>query len=153
MSKLLIVCHGNINRSPLAAAILSQYPHLEIRQGRLKFGHRDEPASRKMRDAATELGLNLEGHRSRDITLEDIAWADGVIYMDSGNLKRLQAMVQETPQSETMQAHCLAHFGDPPRTRIPDPAFIARGTQEFHDVVLLIKHCAERLAESLAPRS
>jgi protein-tyrosine-phosphatase len=106
-----------------------------------------------MRDAATELGLNLEGHRSRDITLEDIAWADGVIYMDSGNLKRLQAMVQETPQSETMQAHCLAHFGDPPRTRIPDPAFIARGTQEFHDVVLLIKHCAERLAESLAPRS
>jgi protein-tyrosine-phosphatase len=147
--KLLVICHGNINRSPLAAAVLAQHDHIEVRQGRLKFGHRLEKASKKMRDAAAKIGIDLSKHRSRDITLEDIEWADAVIYMDAGNLKRLNEFVAGTEHAGNMQVFCLAEFDDPPGNRIPDPAFIARDTPEFAAVVELIVRSAHGLADSV----
>lgn len=154
MTRVLVVCHGNINRSPLCAAVLARHPELEVRQAALKSWRRpdwrDEPASKKMRDAAIELGLNLERHRSTAISQELLRWAQIVIYMDGGNKARLEAMLDEAGDFTT-ELRCLGEFADPPVGRIPDPAFIKRGP-EFHDVVLLIYRASEALGKKLIAR-
>lgn len=142
--KVLVVCHGNINRSPLCAAILrEQQPSWEVREAALKAWEKPswkpERASKKMRDAALELGFNLEAHRSTAITAELLSWADAVIFMDQGNYKRAKAIEEQTG-IRVKALYCLASFEG--KSRIPDPAFIARGTQEFHDVVKLIHDCS-----------
>lgn len=151
MSRILVLCHGNINRSPLAAAVLRTYPGLEVKEAALKSWNnrawKPERASRKMRDAALELGFNLEEHRSTAIYPALYGWADTVVYMDGGNLKRLDAFLEQ--HGFAGKCVCLGHYGTPPVSRIPDPAFIKRGTQEFHDVVQLIVSCSHGLGKKL----
>jgi protein-tyrosine-phosphatase len=149
MTSILVLCHGNINRSPLAAAVLAQNPRLSVRQGRLKFGHRLEKAAKKMREAAAPLGLDLSAHRSRDVTLDDLLWADIIVYMDAGNRKRLIEFAGEHWDRIAERTVCLGVFANPQRDRIPDPAFIKKGSPKFAEVVDLIKTCSEELSRRL----
>lgn len=149
--RVLVVCHGNVNRSPLCAAILRrERPDWEVREAALKSwkkpAWKPERASKKMRDAALELGINLEEHRSTAISEELLRWAQVIVYMDQGNYKRLSAMVDELIVSgyQMTSLGSYASVG-----RIPDPAFIARGTREFHDVVQLIDRASRSLAKDL----
>ena len=76
---------------------------------------------------------------------------DIVIYMDGGNLKRLQAFVGVNVAP--LHWHCLGEFADPPVHRIPDPGFQAKGSQEFKDTVHLIANATLNLAKVIAKRS
>ena len=148
-TQVLVVCHGNINRSALCAAILqSAAPDaLEVRQGGFVNGGRR--ASKKMRDAAlAHLSIDLDAHRSRIITREDLRWAHRVIYMDGGNLKRLQEMMPNGEPYEHQAWICLGHHHDPHRDRIPDPNYLPRG-EEFDAVVHMIDNASRRLAKNL----
>lgn len=136
MRKVLVLCHGNINRSPLCAQILKSSGEGKFEIKSAGFVNPGRKASKKMRDAAAELGYNLEYHRSQLITKELVEWADLVILMDGGNQKRYSDFCNCGESMKKVRA--LGLYASPPVTRIPDPAFIARGTPEFHDVVQLI---------------
>ena len=84
---VLVVCQGNICRSPLAAALLSRKESLNVR-GR-GFGPSDKKSPKKIRVYAESIGINLDKHRSQQITQNDVDWADVVIYMDNANYKKL----------------------------------------------------------------
>lgn len=149
--KVLVVCHGNINRSPLCAAVLRrERPDWEIREAALKAWQKPswkpERAAKKMRDAAIEYGIDLEAHRSRAIELDDLEWADNVIFMDQGNYARLQALRPDGPGGGKGW-HCLGGFVG--KSRIPDPAFMRRGSNEFADVVQLILNASTEAARKL----
>lgn len=150
VKNVLVLCLGNINRSPLCAAILERHG-IPVRQAALKAltneAWRPERAARKTRDAALELGLNLEEHRSRRLEPEDLDWADIVVIMDNSNETRLgQAL---TNWGKFAVVRRLGHFASPPVDSIKDPAFIPRGTQEFHDVILQIRAASLNLAKKL----
>lgn len=154
MKTVLVLCHGNINRSPLCATTLREHvTNWVVTEAALKSAEKPswkpERASKKMRGAALELGLNLERHRSKAITKEMLNAADLVVYMDAGNLKRLQEFAGSEDAPPGQSWVCLGGFADPIRNRIPDPAFIARGTKEFHDVVQLIHSASLNLAKKL----
>jgi protein-tyrosine phosphatase len=133
--KVLVVCHGNVNRSPLCAAVLASRGVTVRSAGFVNPGKR---ASKKTRDWAAEQGYDLEGHRSQLLTPELMKWADIVIYMDNGNFRRL-------PKSN--KAVCLGSFLG--LTRIPDPAFMARGSKEFLDTMNLIRAASIELVGEL----
>lgn len=118
--KILVVCHGNINRSPLvAAAIRSGATHRnlpwEVRSVGMKA--RGGPATPKMRAYASSVLLDLSKHRSRLITADDCAWADIVLYMDSGNERRLRREWTEHIDK------CFNLAGWIGEKRIPDPHY------------------------------
>lgn len=149
MKKILVVCHGNINRSPLCAAILKQRTGAEILQAAMMDWVRPLRAAKKMRDAAADLGLDLEEHRSQAATVEMLEEADMVIYMDGGNLKRLKTLAG----TDTVDPkwHCLGQYapgGSLPR--IPDPGFMARDSAKFKETVNLIAKSSANLAEVIA---
>lgn len=148
--RVLVVCHGNINRSALAAAVLSQErPEWEVRQAALKAwnnpGWRPERAPLKMREAALQRGHDLEAHRSRAITEEDLEWADAVLFMDGGNHRRLQA-IRPTPGPGRQWVNLGTMVG---QSRIPDPNFMRRGSEEFLAVVDLIMEASHAAAQKL----
>lgn len=148
--KVLVVCHGNINRSPLAAAVLrAEQPGWEVREAALKaWGNPDwkpEPAAAKMRAAAKAHGYDLTSHRSRAITEEDMDWADVVLFMDSGNFNRMLA-IRPTPGPGRGWVN-LGTFVD--KSRIPDPAFMPKSSQQFAEVVPLIIAAAKEAAKKL----
>lgn len=153
--KILVVCHGNINRSPLCAAILAARCPATILQAALKEITRPERAAKKMRDAAFDLyDIDLSEHRSRPITRAMVHEADMVVYMDNGNLRRLKNLmyIETVPESW----HCLAEyaegFGRPDACfmRIPDPAYMLRDSVEFKQTVSLIAHASVNLARLIA---
>lgn len=124
MIKLLVVCHGNICRSPLVSAVLLQQSiHIfHIRQGGLS-DHTGRRAAKKIRDYCAKNSIDgLEEHRSRKITQDDVDWADKIIYMDSGNRKRL-----ESYQGAIEKSICLGEYVG--LSKIQDPNFIAKGPE------------------------
>lgn len=153
--KVLVVCHGNINRSPLCAAVLRQErPDLTVREAALKGwdnpGFRPERAAKKMRqEAMRAYGIDLEPHRSRSITVADMEWADRVIYMDGGNLRRLHRIKDAWHGLDPALWLSLGSFDEPPRERIPDPNFLKAGSPEFIEVVDLVMRCSLLCAKKL----
>jgi protein-tyrosine-phosphatase len=166
-TKILVVCHGNINRSPVCGYLLAQMlPEAEVRQAAMKHVARPEKATKKARDyaagtalfyaTAEQRGLSeawrkisgkLSNHRSRQCTAEDLTWADYIIYMDGGNLKRIQALAADLPKSGKQV--CLASHLTPPKNRIADPAFMRAGSEEVGQTFMEIFMATQALAKTL----
>lgn len=153
---VLVLCHGNINRSPLCEAVLKEefkdHPQVIVRSAALKPNAPSHRATRKMREAALDRGYDLDTHRAKEVTDADLHWANWIVYMDKGNLRRLTSLmdVYGINQEREMDLLCLAQWsGDATVTRIPDPNFRKGDSPEFQSTVDLILKCSKRLASHL----
>lgn len=89
---ILIVCHGNINRSACAEILLKKIkPNWNIRSAALKETKGGELMAKKMRQVLLEYGYdeNDTNFRSTPINKEMVTWANEILYMDGNNKKRL----------------------------------------------------------------
>src|SRR5262245_59034382 len=79
ISRVLVICSGNICRSPFAAAALAQrVPGLEVRSSGLAAGDA-APADPTAVRVAASLGFDLTQHRSRPLSPADLAEPDLVL--------------------------------------------------------------------------
>ena len=86
VSRVLVLCNGNICRSPyagvaLAAALRARAPAIEVRSGGF-VGPAGRPAPAHIVAAAARNGVPLADHRSRVTDDDELAWADLVLVMD-----------------------------------------------------------------------
>lgn len=92
--KILVVCSGNICRSPMVAEYLK---HRLSREGLSHvvvssagtLGIDGAPASREAIKAMEEIDIDLSGHRSRGISAADVQSSDLVLAMDHRHLEEL----------------------------------------------------------------
>jgi protein-tyrosine-phosphatase len=97
MPTVLMICTGNICRSPMAAALLrARLSRDEARQGWRATSAGiwtvdDEPASAHAITEMARRGLDLSGHRSRNITRALISEADLVLAMTRQHVEALGA--------------------------------------------------------------
>jgi protein-tyrosine-phosphatase len=86
IGKVLILCYGNICRSPFAEATLKRhFPTLSVASaGFYPEPGRSSPIS--FRSAALSLGCDLSDHKSRVVSAEMVGSADVVLLMDTSNL-------------------------------------------------------------------
>src|SRR5438445_13324012 len=83
-STLLVVCHGNICRSPMAAALLDrELRPLGIDVQSAGFIGFNRPAPAEAVDAAKRHAVNLSDHRSRPVTADVVRTADLIVVMDA----------------------------------------------------------------------
>lgn len=149
---ILVLCHGNINRSPLCEAVLKEefkdHPQVVVRSAALKPNAPSHRATRKMREAALDRGYDLDAHRAQEVTGKLLDWADLVVYMDGGNRRRLaQSLDVEGLERD---CRCLALWaGEPEVNRIPDPNFCKGDTPEFQSTVDLVVKCSKRMAAEI----
>ena len=88
MSKILMVCLGNICRSPLAEGILkSKTTHLEVTidsAGTAAYHIGEQPDIRSI-EIANKYGIDLTSQRARQFSVNDFDEFDKIYAMDNSN--------------------------------------------------------------------
>jgi protein-tyrosine phosphatase len=119
--RLLVLCYGNIYRSPLAAACLGRELYgrddLEIRSA--GFHSREGRPTRDdfIRQVHARVDLDLSGHRSAVVRRSDIQWADTIVIMDRHNWHALARLSKDGLDKVTW----LGAFLDTDSVEIVDP--------------------------------
>lgn len=92
-----MVCTGNICRSPMAEAMLRHElaargcHDVEVTSAGT-WANLGDPAMPEALEVLRSRGIDLEGHRSRPVDLEELAAADVVVAMTSVHLQELRRM-------------------------------------------------------------
>jgi protein-tyrosine phosphatase len=109
--RILIVCHGNIIRSPFAAALVAHAlgptrPHLAIASAGLDAVP-GRPAHSHAVTAAEACEIDLRAHAATPLTREQVAASDVIFVME---LLQLAAIGRRFPQArgKTFLLSCLA---------------------------------------------
>jgi protein-tyrosine phosphatase len=114
MNSILVVCEGNICRSPMAQGLLAAaLPRMQVRSaglGALIGMPADKTAVRLMQ----ERGIDIAAHRAVQINRQMCAQSDIVLVMDFEQRKRLETMY---PQA----CGRIYHLGEYGKRDIPDP--------------------------------
>ncbi len=122
--KIVFLCAGNICRSPLAAKLAEQQlPGVAIESA--GFDERSGRSSPdKMTRIAGSFGLDLSGHRSNQVTREQLHGADLILAMDLDNVRCLKNDFPEAMFRTTL----LGLFAKPASLTITDP-YLANGEE------------------------
>ena len=138
--RILVVCYGNIYRSPYAAALLRQRLDglAEVHSGGF-HGVSGRPAPEAVVRLAASRGIDLSAHRSAQVSAADFARADLVIVMDRHNWQAVHA-AGGAPRIAWLGA--MDGGGE-----IRDP--YGHAEDAMRAVMDRVHRCAERLAETL----
>ena len=145
VEQILVLCHGNINRSAIASQRLRDlFRQMRSAPRVMSAGFvRDEDrlSSPLSQQISRELGVDLTGHRSTAVTEDLVRSSDLVVVMDARNAVDL---AQLSPISSAQKLIPLGALDDRSSVEIEDPygqaATAFRGTYER------ILRCADRLA-------
>jgi protein-tyrosine phosphatase len=149
---VLMVCLGNICRSPTAEAAVREAAaaagvDLEVRSAGTGHWHVGKPPDARMRRAAAEVGLELTGAAAQ-IDADALREADLVLAMDRSNLAALQRLALLADVTTPIR---LFREFDPDadgRLDVPDPYY--GGAEGFAEVVRIARRAAREVVVHLA---
>lgn len=123
--RVLLVCTGNICRSPMAEGIFRQRAaaqglNIEFDSAGTHSYHVGEPPDPRARRVAKARGVDIDGLRARRIEASDFARFDRVLVADRANLNALNARLGAGAHSAEL---LLAHAGIDPQGEVPDPYY------------------------------
>jgi len=120
--KILVVCHGNICRSPVAGAMLQQaLPDREVRTAGLgaMVGAGVDPNAAEL---AVASGLDVSAHKAQQINTDLIQWADLILVMSHNQRVHLGQSASSALGKTMLLGHWLRDgSGEPGGKEIPDP--------------------------------
>jgi protein-tyrosine phosphatase len=184
MTRVLVVCTGNVCRSPIAEGLLraafaermgDDAPEVASAGTMGWTGSGADPNSV---EAAAERGVDISGHRAREVSDEDVARADLVVAMapeharalgaEPGSrtftLKELVRLLEALPEIEDASLGRLSERiaeadrlrrggfeGDPRDEEIADP--LGMPLESFRTVAAELDEWCSRLADGLVGRT
>jgi protein-tyrosine phosphatase len=145
--RIVVVCHGNICRSPYLEAVLRQsLPDLDVSSVGLMGPGRSVPEHGMT--VASRRGLDLSSHRSRVLTPGILRAADLVIVMDAGQSRYLRRTLGVSPDRIVIAGDLDPESAD--ARPIRDPWRQPLGV--FESSYARLDRCAAVLAELLHQR-
>ena len=151
-TRVLMVCMGNICRSPTAEEVLRtlarrEAPHLALvvdSAGTHDY-HVGDPPDRRSIAAARARGYDLAALRARQLQAGDFQRFDYVLVADSQNLAEAQRIVPAEPQARLQRL--LDYAPGQPLRDLPDPYY--GGPRDFELVLDLCEQAARGLLQHL----
>ena len=92
---ILFVCTGNTCRSPMAEGYLKSLGLKNVSVKSCGLAADDSPVSENSVKALKEIGIDISGHISKNITAEDLEWADKIICMSHSHKAYLEPYAKE----------------------------------------------------------
>lgn len=151
--RILLVCLGNICRSPTAEAAVREAAAeaglaVEVESAGTGDWHIGAPPDRRMAAAAAESGLTLQGS-ARQVTPEDVERFDLLLVMDRTNLADVCALAPD--EASKAKVKLFRSFDpDADGENVPDPYY--GGPEGFARVVQIARAGARGLVEHLRSR-
>ena len=149
-TKILMVCMGNICRSPTAEGTFrsqvkqQQVEHLfEIDSAGTHAYHIGETPDSRSQSSAHKYGVDLSDQRARQVHESDFYYYDYIFAMDSANLANLQAICPAEHQHKL--SLMLDNIPENSQKSVPDPYFEGR----FDEVFEMLNRASDFLLRSL----
>lgn len=148
-TKVLMVCLGNICRSPLAEGILKNKVNpdlVDVDSAGTSAEHAGELPDPRSIDVAQINGLDITDQRSRQFTKSDFDKFDLIYVMDQQNFKNV---MQLSPSTEASKKVSLILNSIAPNTNaeVPDPYY--SGENGFKNVYKMLDEVCELIAKEL----
>jgi protein-tyrosine phosphatase len=149
---VLMVCMGNICRSPTAEGVLRQKlraaglgDQVEVASAGTHAWHAGEPPDRRSQQHALARGYDLSDQRSRPVCVADFARFDLLLAMDWDNLALLEE--QCPPEHRAKLARLSEHAVRHDSPVVPDP--YSGGRADFERVLDLVEDACDGLVATL----
>jgi len=146
--RVLMVCLGNICRSPTAEAVLRTrlralglHERVEVDSAGTGDWHTGEPPDARSQRHAARRGYDLSGLRARRVAEEDFHRFDLLLAMDDDNLADLERLKPDNAPAE------LRLFA---AAEVPDP--YQGGPDGFEYVLDLVEQASDALIQDLRQR-
>ena len=149
MKKILVVCMGNICRSPTGEAVLKHLAQqkgiaLQVDSAGTIGFHAGNPPDARSVQAGEKRGYSFNGIRSRQVTTQDFDDFDLVLAADTHNLADLEAIC---PPHLHYKLALFLQYGEQTILEIPDPYY--GGSQGFDTVLDLIEAASHTILKKL----
>ena len=127
IASVLVVCDGNHCRSPIGEALLKEgcSGELEVSSAGLTALEGVPPAPEAQRLLRAERGLDISGHRGRQVTPALVLSSDLILVME----ERQRAECERLAPSARGRVFLLGHWQPPAHREIPDP--FRKGPQAY----------------------
>jgi len=151
--RLLLVCLGNICRSPMAEGVLRERiereglaDQVELDSAGMGPWHVGRPPDPRAIRSAADHGIDISGLRGRQVEARDFERFDWLLCADRSNLRELQALAPDAG-ARRRAALLLDWSGARPNGEIPDP--YTGGPEHFEQVWDLLQQAADGVVHRL----
>jgi protein-tyrosine phosphatase len=150
--RLLMVCMGNICRSPTAHGVLQKMvagaaltQRVQVDSAGTHGYHVGQPPDERAQQHAARRGYDLSRQRARQLKARDFSDFDLVLVMDGANEHAARALC---PPAQAHKLHRLTDFCTRARAReVPDPYY--GGADGFERVLDLIEDACAGLLDAV----
>ncbi|WP_233860961.1 low molecular weight protein-tyrosine-phosphatase [Tenacibaculum piscium] len=145
--KILMVCLGNICRSPLAQGILASKLNesFTVDSAGTSAHHVGETPDKRSVEVAQKYGIDITKQRSRQFKKSDFNEFDVIYAMDLQNYKNIIAMA--TTSVEIEKVTMILNETAAENNEVPDPYY--GGNQGFENVYKMLDKACEIIASKL----
>lgn len=151
--RILVVCMGNICRSPTMEAVLKQKAQrmgveVEIDSAGTIAYHQGNPPDSRSREHGEKRGYAFSTITARQVKQVDFDYFDLILCADKHNLADLQAIC---PTSHQHKLGLFLKYGNLGYQEVPDPYY--GGANGFELVLDLVEDAADGLLKSVAKKN
>lgn len=147
--KILMVCLGNICRSPLAEGILQSKVHrdkVQVDSAGTAAYHVGELPDVRSIEVAKKYGIDLTKQRARKFTAHDFEDFDLIYAMDTSNCQNILSLARNTTDAQKVKL-ILNEIHSESDSEVPDPYY--GGTDGFENVYKMLDEACEVIATKI----
>ncbi|WP_240919366.1 low molecular weight protein-tyrosine-phosphatase [Nonlabens sp. SY33080] len=147
--RILMVCLGNICRSPLAEGIMRSklnFTKFEVDSAGTYGGHVGEQPDNRSIEVARKNGLDITNQKCRKLTVDDFDSFDYIYVMDDSNFRDVTALAP-TPEHANKVVKILDELFPGEGLDVPDPYY--GGQQGFENVYKMLDQATDVIAKKL----
>ena len=147
--KILMVCLGNICRSPLAEGILAhKTKQLDVKvdsAGTAAY-HIGELPDKRSIEIADKYNINLRNQRARQFSRADFAEFDIIFAMDANNLAHLISLAETEKERKKIRL-ILNEINPNSCGSVPDPYY--GGKNGFQNVYNMLNEACDKIVQNI----
>lgn len=147
-TKILMVCLGNICRSPLAEGILKSKvaDDIEVHSAGTSALHEGEKPDPRSIRVAKKHSIDISNQRSRPFKTKDFDIFDNIYVMDSENYENV-LKISPSPEASKKVKMILNSIAPQSNAEVPDPYY--GGDGGFEHVFQLLDEACEQIVKDL----